>query len=82
MGPSDGTKNTILFKLDTYKCADLAGGKTDNGTPIQIWTCNNKEQQTFVFDSSTGELKSKSNDKKCVDLTGGSATNGNHLQLW
>jgi hypothetical protein len=37
VGPSSTTKDTILFKMNTMKCVDLAGGKADNGTPVQIW---------------------------------------------
>jgi hypothetical protein len=68
---------------NTYKCVELQGGDTDNGTPIVINTCNDAQQQQWTYDHfKSGYIKYTADKTKCIDLTGGDITNGNKLQIW
>ncbi|MGW5434906.1 RICIN domain-containing protein [Streptomyces sp. NPDC004059] len=52
------------------KCLDVQGGKTDNGTPVQIYTCNDSAAQGWkfwgVYDG--GYALYNTNARKCLDL--------------
>jgi len=62
------------------KCMDLEHGDTTNGNAVQIWDCNNRHTQGWVFKGD--RLVYKANQSKCVDLRGGNVTNGAKLQIW
>jgi hypothetical protein len=82
IGPDATTKNTILFKGNIYKCVELDGGNTQNGTPIVINTCNNAPQQQWEYDPfKSGYIRYSADSSKCIDLIGGSTTDGNKLQV-
>jgi hypothetical protein len=51
LGPSGDTKGTILVKSNVYKCIDLAGGDTTNGNGIEVWDCNEQDNQQWSYDS-------------------------------
>ena len=61
------------------KCIDDAGASTNNGTAIQIWTCNGTNAQSWVWNSGDGTLRALG---KCMDVTGGGTANGTQIQLW
>jgi glucoamylase len=61
------------------KCIDDAGASTNNGTAIQIWTCNGTSAQSWMWNSGDGTLRVLD---KCMDVTGGSTANGTQIQLW
>ena len=84
LGPNSDTKWTILFKEacssgTCTKCLDLAGGNIANGTPIQVWGCNSKQSQQWVFEG--GKVKFLQDKSKCIDVPGGSMTDGTKLQI-
>lgn len=59
-------------------CLDLAGGRTENGTPIQLWEClGNANQEWIVQDF---QIKSAVNTSKCIDA--GDMMHGTNLKLW
>jgi len=65
------------------KCLDVTNGVDENGTKLQIWTCDttgkNKNQQFYY----TTDLRLAWTDHgKCTDLTNGSTADGNVLQVW
>ncbi|WP_232323869.1 protein kinase domain-containing protein [Catenuloplanes japonicus] len=41
--------DTSLISLQTNKCLDVTGAKTDNGTPIQIYDCNATGAQQWAI---------------------------------
>ena len=61
------------------KCIDDAGASTNDGTAIQIWTCNGTSAQSWTWNSGDGTLRVLD---KCMDVTGGGTANGTKIQLW
>jgi Ricin-type beta-trefoil lectin domain len=61
------------------KCVDDAGASTNNGSAIQIFTCNGTGAQNWTWMSSDGTLRALS---KCMDVTGGATASGTLVQLW
>lgn len=61
------------------KCVDDAGAGTNNGTPIQIWTCNATSAQNWTWNSGDGTSRVAG---KCMDVTGGATANATPIQLW
>jgi glucoamylase len=61
------------------KCIDDAHAGTNNGTVIQIWTCNATIAQSWTWSSSDGTLRVLD---KCIDISGGGTANGTPIQLW
>ncbi|MFJ7074682.1 ricin-type beta-trefoil lectin domain protein [Streptomyces sp. NPDC098781] len=55
------------------KCLDVAGGKKDNGTPVQIYTCNGGAAQKWQI---SGDTLVNPNSGKCLTVKGGANTNG------
>jgi hypothetical protein len=61
------------------KCLDLTGGDTTNGTPVEIYDCNNTFAQTWTHhpDDSTVRI-----GDKCLDVPEQRTANGTKVQLW
>ncbi|GHG97882.1 hypothetical protein GCM10018780_23560 [Streptomyces lanatus] len=55
------------------KCLDVAGAKKDNGTPVQIYTCNGSAAQKWQI---SGDRLVNDNSGKCLTVKGGANTNG------
>ncbi|MFJ8632763.1 RICIN domain-containing protein [Streptomyces sp. NPDC093568] len=55
------------------KCLDVAGGKKDNGTPVQIYTCNGGAAQKWQI---SGDTLVNPNSGKCLTVKGGANANG------
>ncbi|MFF5966106.1 ricin-type beta-trefoil lectin domain protein [Streptomyces collinus] len=55
------------------KCLDVAGGKEDNGTPVQIYTCNGGAAQKWQI---SGDTLVNPNSGKCLTVKGGASANG------
>jgi len=72
--------SSIVLKDHRYKCMDLDRGDTTNGNAVQIWDCNNRHTQGWVFKGD--RLVYKANQSKCVDLRGGDDKNGAKIQIW
>ncbi|MET7455137.1 ricin-type beta-trefoil lectin domain protein [Streptomyces sp. NPDC005574] len=60
------------------KCLEAAGGKKDNGTPVQIYTCNGSAGQKWQI---SGSALVNVNSGKCLDVKGSGTANGTVLQL-
>ena len=60
------------------KCVDDAGASTDNGSAIQIFTCNGTGAQSWTWNSGDGALRALN---KCMDVAGGATANGTPVQL-
>ncbi|TIB12183.1 hypothetical protein E3P92_02704 [Wallemia ichthyophaga] len=62
------------------KCVDVAGAEFSNGTPVQIYDCNDTEAQKFVF--TEGETKVKvANHDYCLDA-GSDPAFGTMAKIW
>jgi glucoamylase len=61
------------------KCIDDAGASTNDGTAVQIWTCNGTNAQSWAWNSADGTLRALG---KCMDVTGGGTADGTQIQLW
>jgi Ricin-type beta-trefoil lectin domain len=74
--PSVGKTGQILGLA--FKCVDVAGGSNNNGTTVQLFTCNgtNAQQWNFPGDNTIHALG------KCLDVSGGGTANGTRVQLW
>ncbi|MFI6933477.1 RICIN domain-containing protein [Streptomyces sp. NPDC050287] len=60
------------------KCLEVGGGKKDNGTPVQIYTCNGGAGQKWQI---SGDALVNVNSGKCLDIKGSGAANGTALQI-
>ncbi|MGW9453423.1 ricin-type beta-trefoil lectin domain protein [Streptomyces sp. NPDC055632] len=60
------------------KCVDVAGANPANGTPIQLYDCNNSAAQSWDV-GADGTIKALG---KCLDVTSGGTANGTTVQLW
>ncbi|GGK51233.1 hypothetical protein GCM10010094_09330 [Streptomyces flaveus] len=61
------------------KCLEVGGGKKDNGTPVQIYTCNGGAGQKWQI---RGEALVNVNSGKCLDIKSSGTANGTALQIW
>ncbi len=66
------------------KCLDVSGAGSQNGTNIQLWTCNGTAAQHFQVEKlSSGRVRFVNvASGKCVDVAGASTENGANIQLW
>lgn len=72
-----GAKTGAITGLAS-KCVDVAAANPNDGTQIQLYTCNgtNAQQWTFPGDGSIQALG------KCLDIASGGTTNGTRVQLY
>ncbi|WP_315903748.1 RICIN domain-containing protein [Streptomyces rhizosphaerihabitans] len=64
------------------KCLDVQGGKKDNGTPVQVYTCNGSAAQKWVLLGSEDKLHLQNvNSLKCLDVAGNNTANGTTIQI-
>ncbi|MEV1008025.1 ricin-type beta-trefoil lectin domain protein [Streptomyces sp. NPDC049881] len=59
-------------------CLDVAGGNSANGTPVQIWGCNDTPAQRWTA-YADGTLRALG---KCLDVTNLGTGNGAPVALW
>uniref|UniRef100_UPI00404002A2 ricin-type beta-trefoil lectin domain protein n=1 Tax=Streptomyces sp. SS7 TaxID=3108485 RepID=UPI00404002A2 len=62
----------------TDKCLEVAGAKKDNGTPVQIYTCNGGAGQKWQIE---GDHLVNVNSGKCLTVKGGASANGTAVQI-
>ncbi|EST35456.1 lectin [Streptomyces roseochromogenus] len=60
------------------KCLDVAGAKSADGTPVQLYDCNGTNAQQWTV-GSDGTIRALG---KCLDVTGNSTADGAKAQLW
>ena len=60
------------------KCVDVQSANTDDGTPVQLWTCNGTPAQQWTFEGD-GTVRALG---KCLDVSGGGTADGTRVQLW
>jgi hypothetical protein len=64
-----------------YKCMDVSGSGTGNGTRIQLWDCNGTGAQHFVY-TAEGQLRPRHANSSCTDISGGDAGSNTTVHLW
>ncbi|WP_411991089.1 RICIN domain-containing protein [Agarivorans sp. DSG3-1] len=84
-GITPPTSWTNLQFKHSYKCIDVANGRTENGSQYHQWDCNTQNtNQRFRF-TDLGDnwfaIKAQVSEK-CVDLTNGSQANGAAIQQY
>ncbi|MFI7499060.1 ricin-type beta-trefoil lectin domain protein [Streptomyces sp. NPDC049687] len=62
----------------TDKCLEVTGAKKDNGTPVQISTCNGGVGQKWQI---SGARLYNPNSGKCLAVKGGASANGTAVQI-
>ncbi|MER7660757.1 ricin-type beta-trefoil lectin domain protein [Streptomyces sp. NPDC096193] len=63
-------------------CLDVAGGAKTNGTPIQVYTCNNGAAQQWTLEGSEDDLHLRNvGSQKCLDVAGNASANGTKIQI-
>jgi chitinase len=60
------------------KCVDVYWGRTANGTPVQLYTCNGSSAQWWTLPGD-GTVRALG---RCLDVPGGSTASGTPVQLW
>ncbi|MFC0039620.1 ricin-type beta-trefoil lectin domain protein [Actinomadura rayongensis] len=60
------------------KCVDVNQSNTANGTPVQLWDCNNSPAQTWTRHTN-GTVTAFG---KCLDVTSSGTANGTKVQLY
>ncbi|KAH6890223.1 carbohydrate-binding module family 13 protein [Coprinopsis sp. MPI-PUGE-AT-0042] len=81
VAPPEG-KIAIHPSGNTTKCLDVRGAVFANGTPVQIYDCNETEAQMWVFtEAQTGYLIQLANTGFCLDSVI-ALPNGHPMKLW
>ncbi|MER5300750.1 family 16 glycosylhydrolase [Streptomyces lasiicapitis] len=75
---SGGGGNTGTLTGLAGKCLDVAGANTANGTPVQLYTCNQSGAQRWTV-GTDGTVRALG---KCLHVAGGGTGDGTRVQLW
>jgi RHS repeat-associated protein len=78
LSPSATPTGPLVAGQIAGKCADVQGNETDDGTPIQIYTCNGTSAQNWTV-YADGTVRAKT---KCLDVNGAGTADGTKIQLW
>ncbi|BCJ39342.1 hypothetical protein Athai_68450 [Actinocatenispora thailandica] len=78
--PTPTAPAPVTGEIDGYggACVDVAGGATDDGTPIQLHSCNGTQAQQWTV-GTDGTVQAFG---KCMDVTDGATDNGTPVQLY
>ncbi|MEU8616356.1 ricin-type beta-trefoil lectin domain protein [Streptomyces sp. NPDC048623] len=64
-------------------CLDVQGGGKTNGTPVQIYPCNNGAAQQWTLEGGEDDLHLRNvNSQKCLDVAGNASANGTKIQIY
>ncbi|MBX7551193.1 RICIN domain-containing protein [Streptomyces sp. tea 10] len=78
--------SSLVMRVEAAKgkCLDVQGSGTANGTPVQIYTCNNSAAQEWKFWGAYdgGYALYNTNARKCLDVKSGNDANGTKIQIW
>jgi len=70
----------IFPNFNRKKCIDVRGGALANGTPVQIYDCNDTAAQRFELSFGTTQVRVK-NTNFCLDA-GSNPGNGVRMKIW
>ncbi|MEU0088792.1 RICIN domain-containing protein, partial [Streptomyces sp. NPDC006274] len=79
-----GDSPTVIeLRGTTGKCLDVEGGKTTNGTPVQVYKCNGSSAQGWLLEGDDrGMHLRNAKSSKCLDVSGSNSANGTKIQIW
>ncbi|MFF4647395.1 ricin-type beta-trefoil lectin domain protein [Streptomyces sp. NPDC001389] len=79
-----GDKPTVIeVHAANGKCLDVENSGTNDGTAVQIWTCNGTAAQKWqIFGDDYGLHLRNLNSYKCLDVSNNDAANGTRIQIW
>ena len=60
-------------------CLDVRGANSADGTPVQVYTCNGTNAQSWTVNTSANTVQALG---KCLDVTGAGTANGTLVQLY
>ena len=80
--PATASQSTIVagdavVGYASSKCIEISAHKGADGSPLQLWGCDGKAWQKWVF-KSDGSVRAMG---KCLDIANASQTNGAAIQL-
>ncbi|MEU7168659.1 ricin-type beta-trefoil lectin domain protein [Streptomyces morookaense] len=65
------------------KCLDVRGGRTDSGTPVQLYRCNGTDSQKWTYSYEPGRAGSPLVAfGKCLDVASGGTADHTPVRLW
>jgi hypothetical protein len=75
--------NTVQVVNAQGKCLDVQGSGTANGTPAQVYTCNNSAAQRWKIHGSedAAQLVNVAS-QKCLDVAGNNDDNKTPIRIW
>jgi surface antigen len=81
---SGSTGMKIFARLNMGKCLHKKYDGWGNGNPIHVWDCapGPAENKTFIYEPSTGYLRSPYNPGMCFHKKAPGWDNGNIIHLW
>jgi beta-glucosidase len=77
-GGGTGHTGAITAGVGANLCLDIRSASIDNGTPVQIYTCNGTTAQTWTV-GSDGTVQALG---KCMDVASAGTANGTKVQLY
>ena len=60
-------------------CLDVRAANNADGTPVQVYTCNGTNAQSWTVDNTSNTVQALG---KCLDVSGAGTANGTKVQLW
>ena len=83
LGWIGNSPTVIQVEAAQGKCLDVAGAKKTDGTPVQLYTCNNTAGQQWRLEAS-GDAYAliDVNSQKCLDVQSSNPANGTKIQIW
>ncbi|KAH6884294.1 carbohydrate-binding module family 13 protein/putative endo-1,3-beta-glucanase, partial [Coprinopsis sp. MPI-PUGE-AT-0042] len=63
------------------KCLDVRGGLLENGTPVQLYDCNDSPAQNWVYHRGTGQVRVKGTNF-CLDSGSGKCGQRFPMKIW
>ena len=73
------TSGVVRSAIGGY-CLDVRDSGTADGTPVQLWGCDNTAAQTWsLVPGAGGTVRALG---KCLDVSNSGTANGTHVQLW
>ena len=67
-----------ITSVASSRCVDITGGNNNDGTPLQLYDCNNTVSQSWSRPGD-GTVQAMG---KCMDVRGGSNTDGTPVQIY
>ncbi|WP_212841387.1 RICIN domain-containing protein [Catellatospora sp. IY07-71] len=80
-GSGGGTSPERTIRgVGSNRCLDVSGGRTADGTKIQLWDCLNNAAQKWRVEANGSLVNPQSG--KCLDADGWGTANGTQMIIW